>query len=94
MGSTVMASTMIHTIIDKHFSLVTAKGRSMLDQTNRLELKIAIIRAGKKQYQIADELGLTEEAFSKFMRGRRTLPADKLVQLQELLGMELLDVPA
>jgi plasmid maintenance system antidote protein VapI len=59
----------------------------MLDQPSLLDIKIAMLRRGLRQYQVADELELTEEAFSKFMRGRRRLTPEQIVHLREFLGM-------
>ncbi len=43
----------------------------MLDHIDRVALKIAMVRLGLKQYELADRLGVTEGKLSAFIRGRR-----------------------
>jgi transcriptional regulator with XRE-family HTH domain len=69
-------------------------GGVMEDRNSRLEFKLAIIRLGKHQYQIANELGINENRLSQFLCGRRVLPADTIAHLQEILGMEQAGVSA
>jgi hypothetical protein len=59
----------------------------MLDRRQQREIRAAIALSGKYAYQIADELGITQDHFYAFLRGRRKLPEDKLEQLHELLGL-------
>jgi hypothetical protein len=61
-------------------------GQYMLDRASQLEIKATIVRSGKYAYQVADELGMTQDSFYAFLRGRRKLPPEKFEQLQELLG--------
>jgi plasmid maintenance system antidote protein VapI len=59
----------------------------VLDEKTRLELKVAIVRLGKHQYQVAREIGINENRFSAFLCGRRSLPPEKLARLEEVLGL-------
>jgi transcriptional regulator with XRE-family HTH domain len=59
----------------------------MLDAESRLALKVAILKSGKHQYQIAKEIGVNENGFSAFLCGRRSLPPEKLARLEEALGL-------
>jgi predicted XRE-type DNA-binding protein len=53
----------------------------------RLNIKLEIIKSGKPQWQIAQAVGVSEHALSKFVRGHGKLrPKDeqKLIKLLEL----------
>ena len=54
----------------------------------RMDLKIAIVKCGKPQYQIAQELGIPESRLSKYLRGYGTLHPDQISQLHQTLGLE------
>ena len=54
----------------------------------RLDLKIAIIRSGRHQYEIARTLGASENALSKFIRGHGTLRPEHVEKLYALLGLK------
>lgn len=53
----------------------------------RLEIKIAIIKTGQPQYQIAQALGVSEYALSKFIRGRGKLQPEQEARLTALLKL-------
>jgi len=59
----------------------------MVDLEQRLEIKARIVRSGRRQYEIARELGVGEQQFSAFLRGVRKLPPEKVLHLEHLLGM-------
>jgi plasmid maintenance system antidote protein VapI len=59
----------------------------MNDIMDLLEIRIAILRTGKRHYQIAQEIGVTETRFSGFLQGRRQLPPEAVTRLQEMLGL-------
>ena len=54
----------------------------------QVNIKVAIIRSGRHQYEIARELGITENALSKFVRGHGQLPPEKVRALACLLDLE------
>jgi transcriptional regulator with XRE-family HTH domain len=58
----------------------------------RLEIKLAILRSGRPQYQIARELGVTESTLSKFIRGYGSLRPEQERKLAEIL--QLPEAPA
>jgi plasmid maintenance system antidote protein VapI len=66
----------------------------MLDEGARVELKVAIVRLGKHQYEVAHAIGVNENRLSQFLCGRRSLPPDKLTRLEEVLGLTPVAVPA
>jgi hypothetical protein len=53
----------------------------------RLEIKLAIVRSGRPQYEIARDLGVTESTLSKFIRGYGTLRPEQERQLAEILQL-------
>jgi hypothetical protein len=60
----------------------------------RLGIKLAIVRSGKPQWQIAQAIGVSEHALSKFVCGHGKLRAEseqKLIALLELREDALLD---
>jgi transcriptional regulator with XRE-family HTH domain len=59
-----------------------------MDAAHRLEIKAAIIRRGRYQYEVARELGVSENALSKFLRGHGTLRPDQIARLPVILGLE------
>ena len=54
----------------------------------RLEIKVAVVKSGRHQYEIARELGVSENALSKFIRGHGTLPLEKVRELTTLLRLD------
>jgi hypothetical protein len=52
-----------------------------------LDIKIAIIRSGRHEYEIARTLGVSENALSKFIRGHGNLRPEQVDKLFELLGL-------
>jgi hypothetical protein len=61
----------------------------------RLPYRIAIMRSGRFQYQLALEAGISETQLSLFLHGRGDLKPDQLARLETVLGMRAdVDVPA
>ena len=54
----------------------------------RLNVKLAIIKTGRPQYDIARELGVPESTLSKFVRGYGVLRPEQEQKLVELLGLQ------
>jgi predicted transcriptional regulator len=65
-----------------------------MDATQRLEIKAAIIRRGRYQYEVARELEVSENALSKFLRGHGTLRPDQIARLTVIIGLENLTIGA
>jgi hypothetical protein len=63
--------------------LAQAKGGGRM----RLDIKLAIVKSGRPQYDIAQELGVPESTLSKFVRGRAALRPEQERKLMELLGL-------
>jgi plasmid maintenance system antidote protein VapI len=53
----------------------------------RLDIKLAIVKSGRHQYDIARELGVPESTLSKFVRGYGTLRPEQERKLSKLLGL-------
>jgi hypothetical protein len=53
-----------------------------------LDFKIAIIKSGRRQYEIAHESGLSEGRLSRFIRGRERLRPEEEQKLRAVLGLE------
>ena len=53
----------------------------------RLDIKIAIIKTGRRQYEIAHESGLSEGRLSRFIRGREHLRPEEEQRLRMVLGL-------
>jgi plasmid maintenance system antidote protein VapI len=53
----------------------------------RVDLKVAIVRSGRPQYEIAQELGVPESQLSKFIRGYGALSPEQAKKLREVLGL-------
>jgi transcriptional regulator with XRE-family HTH domain len=51
------------------------------------KLKLCLSRTGRRQYQIAREIGLTENELSRIVRGRRSATADERRRLSQALGV-------
>lgn len=54
----------------------------------RLDGKVAILKSGRKQYEIAQELGVPESTLSKHVRGYGVLSQDHAAELAQLIGPE------
>jgi plasmid maintenance system antidote protein VapI len=53
----------------------------------RLDVKIAILRSGRREYEIAQELGVPESTLSKYVRGYGALSQDHTNKLAQLIGL-------
>jgi hypothetical protein len=53
----------------------------------RLDVKIAILKSGRRQYEIAQELGVPESTLSKYVRGYGVLSQDHTCKLAQLIGL-------
>jgi hypothetical protein len=51
----------------------------------RWDIKLAILRRDEPQWQIAQAIGVSEHALSKYIRGHGKLPPEKVEQLAALL---------
>jgi plasmid maintenance system antidote protein VapI len=51
----------------------------------RLDIKFAIFKSGRPQYEIAQAIGVSEYTLSKYVRGRGKLSADQEARLRALL---------
>jgi transcriptional regulator with XRE-family HTH domain len=51
------------------------------------KLKAYLARTGRRQYQIAREVGLTENELSRIVRGRRMATPDERRRLSLVLGV-------
>jgi len=56
-------------------------------------IRKAIKECGKSRYRIAKDLNLNESHLSKFMRGDAGFGVDRLMELVDYLGMELIVRP-
>jgi plasmid maintenance system antidote protein VapI len=54
----------------------------------RLDIKLAIVKSGRPQYVIAQELGVPESTLSKFVRGYGALRPEQEQKLTEMLGLQ------
>jgi plasmid maintenance system antidote protein VapI len=54
----------------------------------RLDIKLAIVRSGRPQYDIARELGVPESTLSKFVRGYGKLQPEQEAKLTQLLELD------
>ena len=53
----------------------------------RLDYKLAILKSGRYQFEIAHESGLSEGRLSRFIRGRETLRPEEEQCLRRVLGL-------
>jgi hypothetical protein len=53
----------------------------------RLDVKIAIIKSGRRQYEIAHASGLSEGRLSRFIRDREHLRPEEELRLRTVLGL-------
>lgn len=64
----------------------------------RLDFKLAVLKSGKHQFEIAHEAQLSEGRLSRFIRGREQLRAEEERRLREILQLpadgELCEVAA
>jgi hypothetical protein len=54
----------------------------------RLDVKLAILKSGKPQYAIAQDLGIPEPKLSKYVHGYGTLRPEEVRKLSALLGLD------
>ena len=54
----------------------------------RLDLKLAIVKSGRPQYEIARELGVPESSLSKFIGGYGSLRPEQVKKLEAILRVE------
>jgi plasmid maintenance system antidote protein VapI len=65
-----------------------------ISEGDRLDYKLALVRLGLRQYQVAMAAGLHESKLSAFLTGRVQLKPDQLERLKSVLGLEeVADVP-
>ena len=50
-----------------------------------LELRVAILRSGMTQRELADEVDLDEKVLSNYLRGRKAMPAEVREAIQAVL---------
>jgi transcriptional regulator with XRE-family HTH domain len=60
---------------------------AMNASTINVKLKLSLTQTGRRQYQIAREVGLTENELSRIVRGRRSATADERKRLSLVLGV-------
>jgi predicted transcriptional regulator len=53
----------------------------------RLDVKVAILKSGRRQYEIAQELGIPESSLSKYIRGYGLLSHSHTSKLAQLIGL-------
>jgi len=53
----------------------------------RLDYKLAVIKSGRFQYEIAAAVGVSEGRFSRFIRGREHLTPEEEQRLRSILGL-------
>ena len=53
----------------------------------RLDFKMAILRSGKYQFEIAQAINVSEGRLSRFIRGREHLRPEEELRLREVLGL-------
>jgi predicted transcriptional regulator len=53
----------------------------------RLDVKIAILKSGRRQYEIARDLGIPEATLSKYVRGYGVLSAERESQFAHIIGL-------
>ena len=52
------------------------------------DIKLAILKSGRPQYEIAREVGISDSQLSKFLYGRARLRPELVRKLRILLGVE------
>jgi hypothetical protein len=53
----------------------------------RLDYKLAVLKSGRYQFEIAHESGLSEGRLSRFIRGREQLRPEEELRLRRVLGL-------
>ena len=53
----------------------------------RMDFKLAVVKSGRFQFEIAQASGLSEGRLSRFIRGRERLRADEERRLREVLSL-------
>ena len=53
----------------------------------RLDVKVAIVKSGRRQYEIAQELGIPESTLSKYVQGYGVLSQHHASKLAQLIGL-------
>jgi hypothetical protein len=53
----------------------------------RLDFKIAVLKSGRHQFEVAHESGLSEGRLSRFIRGREQLRPEEEQRLRTVLGL-------
>lgn len=59
----------------------------MREAKPRLELRVAMVMSGKKQYELARLTGLSESAISKIVYNRRQATPREMAKFAEVLGV-------
>ena len=54
----------------------------------RLDIKTAILKSGRPQYAVAQEIGASEDRLSKFIHRRGKLSANQMERLKIILQLE------
>ena len=57
------------------------------EEAMRLDFKLAILKSGRHQFEIAHESGLSEGRLSRFIRGREHLRPEEELRLRTVLGL-------
>jgi hypothetical protein len=57
------------------------------EEAMRLDYKLAILKSGRYQFEIAHESGLSEGRLSRFIRGREQLRPEEEDRLRTVLGL-------
>jgi hypothetical protein len=53
----------------------------------RFDYKLAVLKSGRHQFEVAHEAGLSEGRLSRFIRGREQLRPDEERRLREVLQL-------
>jgi plasmid maintenance system antidote protein VapI len=53
-----------------------------------MDIKVAILKSGRQQYQIAQAIGVSEYRLSRYVHGRAKLQPDQEAKLAEMLGLQ------
>jgi hypothetical protein len=59
----------------------------MKEEIMRLDFKVAILKSGQRQFEIAHASGLSEGRLSRFIRGRERLRPEEEERLRTVLGL-------
>jgi hypothetical protein len=57
------------------------------EEAMRLDYKLAILKSGRYQFEIAHDSGLSEGRLSRFIRGREQLRPEEEQRLRTVLGL-------